>query len=64
MRPSIVVVLDDVAGDRPDAALKRRRVVSAGAAAPRRLQVVDAHELLPHRGHASSSINIVYFVTV
>lgn len=44
------LVLDDVARNGPDAALPRRGAEAAGAAASRRNLIIDAHELLPHRG--------------
>src|SRR5262249_15483411 len=45
------LVLNHIAGDRPDAALESRRVIATGSPAARRLRIVDAYQLLSHRGH-------------
>ena len=46
-----VLVLDDVAGDRPDTALASGRVVAARSAAAGRIFVIDPNDLLAHDGH-------------
>src|SRR5438128_7196943 len=48
--PICILVLDDVARNRPDAALPRSRIEPTRAAASRRKFIVDANDLLTHRG--------------
>ena len=45
------LVLDDVAWDRADATLSRRRIETTGASPARRPLVVDPNKLLPHGWH-------------
>src|ERR1700680_665676 len=50
--PVGMLVLDDIARNRTDAALPGSRIEPTGAAASRRKFIVDANDLLTHRGDA------------
>src|ERR1700687_751458 len=50
--PVCILVLDEVARNRTDAALPSSRIEPTRAAASRRKFIVDANDLLTHRGDA------------